>query len=104
MVGARLGGEAGGGTQASDRSCGFRACDWRARKYFCSSLLGSDHTSSSLSCRRNGMLTGRSIDIGEAVIGDAHIFLLGEKEEDVEPRVRFGLYIGEAIILGRNEG
>ena len=50
------------------------------------------------------MLTGRSIDIGEAVIGDAHIFLLGEKKEDVKLRVRFGLYIGEAIILERSGG
>lgn len=51
-AGARLGGEAGGGTRASDRSCGFRAYDCSARKYFRSSLLGSDHTSSSLRCRR----------------------------------------------------
>jgi hypothetical protein len=50
------------------------------------------------------MLTGRSIGIGDAAIGDAHIFLLGEKGEDVELRVRFGLYIGDAIILERNEG
>jgi hypothetical protein len=48
------------------------------------------------------MLTGRSIGTGEAVMGDAHIFLLGEKEEDVELRVRFGLYVGEAIILERS--
>lgn len=89
-AGARLGGDAGGGTQASDRSCGFRAWDCSVRKYFRNSPFGSDHTSSSFSCRRNGMLMGRSIDIGEAVIGDAHILLLGEKDEEVELKVRFG--------------
>jgi hypothetical protein len=50
------------------------------------------------------MLMGRSIDIGEAVIGDAHILLLGEKEEDVELKVRFGLDMGEAIILEEERG
>jgi hypothetical protein len=50
------------------------------------------------------MLTGRSIDIGEAVIGDAHIFLLGEIEEDVELKVRLGLYIEEAINLNEDRG
>jgi hypothetical protein len=33
---------------------------------------------------------GRSIDIGDAVIGEAHIRLLGEKDEEVELKVRFG--------------
>lgn len=45
------------------------------------------------------MLMGKSIDIGEAVIGDAHILLLGEKVEEVELKVRFGLDIGEAMTL-----
>jgi hypothetical protein len=36
------------------------------------------------------MLIGKSIDIGDADIGDAHILLFGENEEEVELKVRFG--------------
>jgi hypothetical protein len=49
------------------------------------------------------MLIGKSIDIGDAVIGDAHILLLGEKEDEVELKVRFGLDVGEAMIPRRTE-
>ncbi len=50
------------------------------------------------------MLMGKSIDIGDAVTGDAHSLLLGEKGEEVELKVRFGLDMGEAIALEEEEG
>jgi hypothetical protein len=43
------------------------------------------------------MLMGRFTDIGEVVFGDAHILLLGGKEEEFELNARFGLDMGESI-------
>jgi hypothetical protein len=84
-----LSGDTGRRTNCSVRSWGLRACDWRARKYFLSSFLGKDQISSSFNCSRNGMLIGRSKDVGEAFTGDVQILLLGDVSEGMELNVCF---------------